>query len=352
MKKIVNYLCAPRLRVDSISKNFQNKNILNNVSLSLYPGEVLCLLGDSGCGKTSLLRIIAGLDKYFYGEILINEEIVSSANIYISPDKRPISMLFQDYALFPHMTVEENIKYGLKDLKKDQKTYKVNKIIDDLGLTLHKTKYPHELSGGEQQRVALARATAPEPIILLMDEPFNGLDRSLREYVREETISVLRNSEAAVIAVTHDPEEAMIMGDRIALMRDGEIVQVGTNEEMIFNPLDKYTVNTFSNVNTYESKVKSNQVITPFGKFDSNGIEDGNDVEVLIRDQAFSVTDATTNNSYIVRQIDFTGEKSRMQLSAIDSEDVIKITIPGKSSIKLNDKIGLSVDNRYVHIFN
>ena len=121
---------------------------------------------------------------------------------------------------------------------------------------------------------------------------------------------------------------------------------------MIFNPLDKYTVNTFSNVNTYESKVKSNQVITPFGKFDSNGIEDGNDVEVLIRDQAFSVTDATTNNSYIVRQIDFTGEKSRMQLSAIDSEDVIKIMIPGKSSIKLNDKIGLSVDNRYVHIFN
>ena len=238
MKKIVNYLCEPRLRVNSISWTNGNNKILDDVSFSLYPGEVLCLLGDSGCGKTSLLRVLSGLDKQDVGEIYINEDPISSGKINMPPESRPISLIFQDYALFPHMTVYQNIAYGLKDLNKQQKKLKIDKVLMDLGLIQYSEKYPHELSGGEQQRVALARATAPEPIILLMDEPFSGLDRSLREYIREETISVLRNSESAVILVTHDPEEAMLMGDRIALMRDGKIIQIGSNDELIFQPVE------------------------------------------------------------------------------------------------------------------
>ena len=351
MKKIVNYLCAPRLRVENLNWTNSGKKIVSDISLSLFPGEVLCLLGDSGCGKTSLLRLISGLEKEDSGEIFINEEIISSKKFSALPENRPVSMIFQDYALFPHMTVYQNIAYGVSALQKEQKTSKIDKIIRDLDIQEHLKKYPHELSGGEQQRVALARAIAPEPLILLMDEPFSGLDRSLREYIREETISLLRNSQAAIILVTHDPEEAMLVGDRIALMRNGNINQIGTNDEMIFQPINDYTVSTFSNVNTYQSIIKNKKVETPFGFFEIPDNISGNQAKILIRDQAFQIVNPTENNSYKVNQIDYTGENSRIELSSTNSDTQVKITVPGKTSVKLDDKIGLSVDERYVHIF-
>ena len=351
MKKIVNYLCAPRLRVENLNWTNSGKKIVSDISLSLFPGEVLCLLGNSGCGKTSLLRLISGLEKEDSGEIFINEEIISSKKFSALPENRPVSMIFQDYALFPHMTVYQNIAYGVSALQKEQKKSKIDKIIRDLDIQDHLKKYPHELSGGEQQRVALARAIAPEPLILLMDEPFSGLDRSLREYIREETISLLRNSQAAIILVTHDPEEAMLVGDRIALMRNGKINQIGTNDEMIFQPINDYTVSTFSNVNTYQSVIKNKKVETPFGFFEIPDNISGNQAKILIRDQAFQIVNPTENNSYKVNQIDYTGENSRIELRATNSDTQVKITVPGKTSIKLDDKIGLSVDERYVHIF-
>jgi iron(III) transport system ATP-binding protein len=351
MKKIVNYLCAPRLRVENLNWTNSGKKIVSDISLSLFPGEVLCLLGDSGCGKTSLLRLISGLEKEDSGEIFINEEIISSKKFSALPENRPVSMIFQDYALFPHMTVYQNIAYGVSALQKEQKKSKIDKIIRDLDIQKHLKKYPHELSGGEQQRVALARAIAPEPLILLMDEPFSGLDRSLREYIREETISLLRNSQAAIILVTHDPEEAMLVGDRIALMRNGKINQIGTNDEMIFQPINDYTVSTFSNVNTYQSVIKNKKVETPFGFFEIPDNISGNQAKILIRDQAFQIVNPTENNSYKVNQIDYTGENSRIELKATNSDTQVKITVPGKTSVKLDDKIGLSVDERYVHIF-
>jgi iron(III) transport system ATP-binding protein len=351
MKKIVNYLCAPRLRVENLNWTNSGKKIVSDISLSLFPGEVLCLLGDSGCGKTSLLRLISGLEKEDSGEIFINEEIISSKKFSALPENRPVSMIFQDYALFPHMTVYQNIAYGISALQKEQKKSKIDKIIRDLDIQKHLKKYPHELSGGEQQRVALARAIAPEPLILLMDEPFSGLDRSLREYIREETISLLRNSQAAIILVTHDPEEAMLVGDRIALMRNGKINQIGTNDEMIFQPINDYTVSTFSNVNTYQSVIKNKKVETPFGFFEIPDNISGKQAKILIRDQAFQIVNPTENNSYKVNQIDYTGENSRIELKATNSDTQVKITVPGKTSVKLDDKIGLSVDERYVHIF-
>jgi len=339
------------LRVENLNWTNSGKKIVSDISLSLFPGEVLCLLGDSGCGKTSLLRLISGLEKEDSGEIFINEEIISSKKFSALPENRPVSMIFQDYALFPHMTVYQNIAYGVSALQKEQKKSKIDKIIRDLDIQEHLKKYPHELSGGEQQRVALARAIAPEPLILLMDEPFSGLDRSLKEYIREETISLLRNSQAAIILVTHDPEEAMLVGDRIALMRNGKINQIGTNDEMIFQPINDYTVSTFSNVNTYQSVIKNKKVETPFGFFEIPDNISGNQAKILIRDQAFQIVSPTENNSYKVNQIDYTGENSRIELRATNSDTQVKITVPGKTSVKLDDKIGLSVDERYVHIF-
>ncbi len=351
MKKIVNYLCAPRLRVENLNWTNSGKKIVSDISLSLFPGEVLCLLGDSGCGKTSLLRLISGLEKEDSGEIFINEEIISSKKFSVLPENRPVSMIFQDYALFPHMTVYQNIAYGVSALQKEQKKSKIDKIIRDLDIQEHLKKYPHELSGGEQQRVALARAIAPEPLILLMDEPFSGLDRSLREYIREETITLLRNSQAAIILVTHDPEEAMLVGDRIALMRNGKINQIGTNDDMIFQPINDYTVSTFSNVNTYQSVIRGKKVETPFGTFEVPDNINGKQAKILIRDQAFQIVKPTENNSYRVDQIDYTGENSRIELKATNSNTQVKIIVPGKTSVKLDEKIGLLVDERYVHIF-
>jgi len=348
MKKIVNYLCAPRLRVEKLNWTNSGKKVISDISLSLFPGEVLCLLGDSGCGKTSFLRLVCGLEKEDTGEIYINEEIISSTKVNVLPEKRPISMIFQDYALFPHMTVYQNIAYGVSSTQKESK---IDKIIKDLDIQNHLKKYPHELSGGEQQRVALARAIAPEPLILLMDEPFSGLDRSLREYIREETISLLRNSQAAIILVTHDPEEAMLVGDRIALMRNGKINQIGTNDEMMFQPVNDYTVSAFSNVNTYLSVIKNKKVETPFGLFEIPKNITGKQAKVLIRDQAFQIISSKEGNSYRVNQIDYTGDSSRIELMATNFDIQVKITVPGKTSVKLDDIIGLSVDERYVHIF-
>jgi len=257
-----------------------------------------------------------------------------------------------EYEFQPLLELAKNIAHSANiSLQKEQKKSKIDKIIRDLDIQEHLKKYPHELSGGEQQRVALARAIAPEPLILLMDEPFSGLDRSLREYIREETISLLRNSQAAIILVTHDPEEAMLVGDRIALMRNGKINQIGTNDEMIFQPINDYTVSTFSNVNTYQSVIKNKKVETPFGFFEIPDNISGNQAKILIRDQAFQIVSPTENNSYKVNQIDYTGENSRIELRATNSDTQVKITVPGKTSVKLDDKIGLSVDERYVHIF-
>ena len=243
---------AAGLAFENVFHAYDGVPTLHGVSLSIDPGEILCLLGHSGCGKTTLMRIAAGVEPQTSGRVLINGEEVAGPARFLPPEKRGVGLMFQDYALFPHLTNLENVMFGLTQLSRDAARSVAGQMLARVGLAGYADDYPHSLSGGEQQRVALARAIAPRPGILLMDEPFSGLDRRLRDDVREETLMILRETRATCIMVTHDPEEAMRMGDRIALMRRGRLVQFGTARELYLQPTSRFAARFFSEVNELE----------------------------------------------------------------------------------------------------
>ncbi|MFN0263569.1 ABC transporter ATP-binding protein [Tepidamorphus sp. 3E244] len=268
---------------------------LRGVDLDIAPGEVICLLGPSGCGKSTLLRLTAGLDAVTAGAIRINRRDVSSTKLTVPPEKRGVGLMFQDYALFPHLTILKNVMFGLRELSRADGEREAMNALSRVGLDSYARQYPHALSGGEQQRVALARAIVPRPSVLLMDEPFSGLDKRLRDSVRDDTLSVMRETRATAMLVTHDPEEAMRMADRIVLMREGRIVQIGTALELYNQPNDIYAARFFSEVNELAGTIHDGMVDTPVGRFAAPGLEEGQRVTVCIRQQGIEpVGDAET----------------------------------------------------------
>lgn len=275
---------AARLVFEHIGHEFTaGTPTLIDVSLTAEPGEVLCLLGPSGSGKTTLLRIAAGIEAQTSGRLFLNEREIAGPGVFLPPEKRSIGLVFQDYALFPHLTILENVRFGLTALSKEEAATEAMISLERVGLERYAHAYPHSLSGGEQQRVALARAIAPRPAVLLMDEPFSGLDSRLKDSVRAETLSILRHSRATAIVVTHDAEEAMRMGDRIALLKDGRLVQAGTAHELYERPADLFAAGFFSELNVFEARSTGNQVETPLGNFAAPGLADGARAAVAIR---------------------------------------------------------------------
>ncbi|NNF72863.1 MAG: ABC transporter ATP-binding protein [Rhodobacteraceae bacterium] len=248
------------------------------------PGQVTCLLGPSGCGKSTTLRIVAGVDRQDAGEVLIDGEVVSGGARHDPPEARAVGLMFQDFALFPHLNVGDNVGFGLRGSKAETRA-RVNDLLERVHLDGYAAKYPHELSGGEQQRVALARAVAPRPRIMLMDEPFSGLDNRLRDGIRDETLDLLKEEGAAVLLVTHEPEEAMRMADEIALMRAGRIVQKGAPYNVYNAPVDRSAAAFFSDINVIRGTVHGALTDTPFGGFLAPGVPDGTEVEIVIRPQ-------------------------------------------------------------------
>ena len=248
------------------------------------PGQVTCLLGPSGCGKSTTLRMIAGVDMQNSGEIYVDGNLVCDTVFRIPPERRSVGLMFQDFALFPHLSVAENVAFGLNG-PAAQKRARVEELLKRVNLLRYIDDYPHQLSGGEQQRVALARALAPKPRIMLMDEPFSGLDNRLRDEIRDSTLEVLKEEGSAVLLVTHEPEEAMRMADEIALMRDGRIVQQGAPYNLYNAPVDLKAARFFSDVNVIKGAVKGALTDTPFGQFLAPGVPDGTNVDIVIRPQ-------------------------------------------------------------------
>ncbi len=235
-------------------------------SLELASGDVVCLLGPSGCGKSTTLRLAAGLEVPDAGQIKIGDKQVAGNGGFIPAEDRNVGLVFQDYALFPHLSVQDNVMFGLRDGDRVSKERAAKAILSQLGLADYVAKFPHELSGGEQQRVALARALAPNPSVILMDEPFSGLDTVLRNHVRDETLRILKSQNTTTLLVTHDPEEAMRMADHIILMKDGEVVQQGTPAELYSQPKNEFVASFLGDVNRVPVKVEEGILVSELGQ--------------------------------------------------------------------------------------
>ena len=278
----------PRLEVQSLTRRFGDRAVVDDVSFAVDPGQVACLLGPSGCGKSTTLRIVAGVDMQDSGRIFVDGGLVCDTVFRVPPERRAIGLMFQDFALFPHLSVADNVAFGLKGGAGANRA-RVTDLLERVQMGQHINSFPHELSGGEQQRVALARALAPRPRVLLMDEPFSGLDERLRDGIRDDTLALLKDEGTAVLLVTHEPVEAMRMADQILLMRDGRIVQQGAPYNLYNAPVDRKVAGFFSDLNMLEGRVQGALTRTPFGEFLAPGVPDGTEVEIVIRPQHLKI---------------------------------------------------------------
>jgi iron(III) transport system ATP-binding protein len=262
-----NRAAARPLVVAGLGLDFGSLRAVDDVSFELERGAILCLLGASGSGKSSVLRLIAGLERPTSGQILIDGRSVADDDVFVEPEQRQVGMVFQDFALFPHLTVRGNVAFGLRGRPAAEIARTVTTLLTDVELLDRADSYPHMLSGGERQRVALARALAPGPQILLMDEPFSSLDARLRDQVREQTISLLRRTGTTTILVTHDPGEAMRVADRIGVLTYGRLEQFGTATDLYRRPCSPQMACSFGAVNTMAATVEGGALRTPLGDF-------------------------------------------------------------------------------------
>lgn len=338
---------------ENVSRHFEQVTALSDISLEINPGETMCLLGESGCGKTTLLRIAAGIETLSSGCVKINDHEVCGDKHFVPPERRRVGLVFQDYALFPHLTILENIMFGLARLSEREQDVEARRALHRVQLTDYADAYPHTLSGGQQQRVALARAVAPRPQILLFDEPFSGLDTVLREEVRDETLAVLRESSATSIIVTHDPEEALYLGNRVALMRNGRIEQVGTAEDLYFKPKNGYVAGFFGGLNSFSAKVDGGNVITPLGTFAAPGYPNGTDVDVFVRVEGVEVKDVREQDGLAHGRVlneRFAGDKRLISVLVDGDREPLRLKIPARQRLKSN-LVSFVVDPASVLIF-
>ncbi len=310
------------LSLEGVSHAYETVLAVDSVDLSVRPGEIVCLVGPSACGKSTLLRVAAGLEDLQQGTVRIGGKVVADRRRSVPPEKRGVGLVFQDYALFPHLTVLDNVRFGLTGLAGAARRGRALQSLGQVGMAGQAEAYPHMLSGGQQQRVALARALAPVPRVLLLDEPFSGLDTQLRAQVRDETLHVLKQNAAATLVVTHDPEEAMFLADRIVLMRDGRIVQSGTPVDLYCRPADAFAAGFFGEVNQIPGTVGGGKVDTPFGPIAASGMPDGRPVNVLIRPEGLTLrSDGAAVNGAVLGRVEaarLLGRTSLVHLSVDD----------------------------------
>ena len=342
---------AASLSFENITHSYHGKPTISGLSLTVEPGEVLCLLGPSGSGKTTLLRIAAGIEAQTAGRVLLNGREIAGPEVFLPPEKRGIGLMFQDFALFPHMTILDNVRFGLTALENGAARSQAMLALDRVGLTHYADKYPHVLSGGEQQRVALARALAPRPAVILMDEPFSGLDSRLKDSVRADTLAILREARATAIVVTHDAEEAMRMADRIALLRAGRLVQVGSADDLYRRPVNIFAASFFSEVNLFEGVVEGGMVDTPLGRFPARGIPDGRPVDVAVRLQGVRLEPSGAGVPARVLSRRFLGVVDFFTFAVAGSEEPVRARIRSDGIPQELRDVTLSVNERDILVF-
>jgi iron(III) transport system ATP-binding protein len=274
------------LEVKNLFKKYSSDNYLavDDVSFSLSKGEILTLVGPSGCGKTTTLRIIAGFERPDKGQVILGGKTMTSKDVFVQPEKRNVGMVFQDHALFPHMTVFKNVAFGLAGRPKEVIKHETISMLKLVGLQRLSNRFPHELSGGERQRVALARALAPRPILLLLDEPFSNLDADMRIQIREEIRAILKGIAATAIFVTHDQEEALFMGDRLAVFNQGKLEQIGNPEIIFHHPATRFVAEFMGQTDFIPGEIVQDGILTELGLLPQKvNLPVGEMVEVAVR---------------------------------------------------------------------
>jgi iron(III) transport system ATP-binding protein len=337
---------ATMIRLERVSKAFGAVRAVEDVTLEVGRGEFMALLGPSGCGKTTLLRLIAGFEAPDAGTVAIGERVVAGHG-WIPPERRHVGMVFQDYALFPHLSVARNVGYGLPRGGRDAR---VAEALELVGLAAHGHRYPHELSGGQQQRVALARALAPEPAVVLLDEPWSNIDPVLRSSMRDELAAILRATGVTVLLVTHEQEEAFSLADRVALMCDGEVVQTGAPEEIYYGPATRWAAEFVGAANVLPGRLAGGLVDTLVGRFPApNGDEPG-DVDVLVRPELLELAlDPAGEGEVVCRE--FRGHDVFYRVRLPDGTTVCSQR-PSDESIPLGARVALRPHAGRVALFH
>jgi iron(III) transport system ATP-binding protein len=323
------------LRIDGLTVTFASRPVLNELNLEVPSGAFAAVLGPSGCGKTTLLRAIAGFIPPFSGTIRFGEQLVSVSSIVVPPERRKVGYVAQEGALFPHLTVAENIGFGVTDQK--IKADLVAELLQLIGLSKFANRMPTELSGGQQTRVALARALAPEPKVMLLDEPFSALDAALRDDLRAEVSELLKARKTTTLMVTHDREEALVVADVVALMRTGQIVQTGTPAEVYHNPVSPEVAISTGDVllldSTKDAAGNISSVFTP------TNLTDATAGKLVIRPEEIRITSAAAGISAQVVDLDYYGHDAVVHLDAAGSR--IDVRIAGPMTFKVGDRVGL-----------
>ncbi len=335
------------IHICAVGKRYDGTVAVDGVDLEVRRGEIIALLGPSGCGKTTLLRLVAGFEQPDAGTIRLGEAIVAGDDTWVPPERRHVGMVFQDHALFPHLDVGENVGFGVA---KANRTERVAEVLALVGLSGLERRMPSELSGGQQQRVALARALAPEPDVILLDEPWSSIDALLRESVRDEIVSILRASGATAVLVTHDREEAFSLSDRVALMSAGKIVQVAPPEEMYAAPADRWVAQFIGPGNFLPGVIDGTSVGTAVGDFPITGVErHGCPVEALIRPEMLELRPAEDGSAEVVGR-EFRGHDVFYRVRLADGT-VVCAQRPSTEKVQIGARVAVQPHRTPIPVF-
>ncbi|WP_137225643.1 ABC transporter ATP-binding protein [Shewanella sp. MEBiC00475] len=325
------------LTIENVCSDYQGQVVLRHLNLILEQGEIVALLGPSGCGKTTLLRAIAGLQAISEGCIRINGQVLSGDGVFVASEQRGIGMIFQDYALFPHLTVAENILFGVNELNRAERLTRLEEMLELVKLTGLSSRYPHELSGGQQQRVSIARALAYQPKLLLLDEPFSNIDAQVRNDMMLEIRAILKQRNVSAVFVTHSKDEAFVFADKLALFKNGAIIQHGKAETLYSAPTDRYVADFLGSGNYLPITVTSNyQVQYSLGYLNSTEVLSlpiGSQGHLLLRPQQIELHSNIEGNGCIVQR-HFLGTVCHYQVqigdNVLDINSQSTILMPGQ----------------------
>ncbi len=333
----------PIISLEGVTIHYADDAAVNDLTLDVPEGSLVALVGPSGCGKTTALRAIAGFEQPISGTIRIRGQVVSDADTMTPPEHRNVGMVFQEYALFPHISVAENVGYGVRGSDRGRR---VEEVLELVGLRDLAARFPHELSGGEQQRVALARALAPEPDVVLLDEPFSNLDAPQRERMRRELRKILKAARVTAVFVTHDQAEALAIADVIAVMREGRVLQVGTPDDVYEAPVDTWVAKFLGDAVLLDGTAQGGSVATVFGSVQTD-LPDGAAARVMIRPEWISPT-MNPEAANVVMDREFYGHDQRLEIR-MDSGESVEALVSTRNPIHVGDHVDIELIDSIVY---